>query len=109
VIVYSALWLATGKRDGPEPAVPKDTPPTFLVVADNDGFAEGTVRTYLALRKAGVKAELHVYANGGHGFGLRAKTPPPVSDWTDRLEAWLRFQKLLQRKATKEPAEASRK
>jgi acetyl esterase/lipase len=108
VIVYSALWLAGGTRGGPEPAVTKDTPPTFLVVADNDGFAEGTVKTYLALRKAGVPAELHVYANGGHGFGIRSTTPLPVSDWTNRLEAWMRFQKLLDRKAVGAPHQASR-
>jgi hypothetical protein len=66
------------------------------------------VRTYLALHKAGVRAELHVYTIGGHGFGLRSTTLTPVRDWTDRLEAWLHFQKLLERKATKEPAKASR-
>jgi acetyl esterase/lipase len=108
VIVYSALWLAGGARGGAEPAVPRDTPPTFLVVADNDGFAEGTVRTYLALKKAGVPAELHVYANGGHGFGLQPKNPPPVNDWTNRLEAWMRYQKLLDRKEARARPEASK-
>jgi acetyl esterase/lipase len=108
VIVYSALWLASGKRGDPEPAIPKDTPPTFMIVADNDGFAEGTVRSYLALKKAGIPAELHVYANGGHGFGLRDKTPPPVNDWTNRLAAWMRYQKLLGPKEAKATSEAPR-
>jgi acetyl esterase/lipase len=103
-LIYSSLRLASGGKD--EPAVGKDTPPTFLAVAHNDGFAEGAVRTYLALRKAGVPAELHVYATGGHGFGIRPGTPPPVNDWTKRLEAWMRFQKLLDAKAAKAPPEA---
>ena len=68
-----------------------------VAVADNDMFAEGAVRSYLALKKAGVPAELHVYASGGHGFGIRPQNGPPVNDWTHRLEAWLRYQKLLER------------
>src|SRR5438132_2028695 len=91
-LIYSALRLDSGR---PEPEVDKNTPPTFFAVAHNDGFAEGTVRSYLALRKAGVPAELHVYASGGHGFGIRPQNGPPISDWTNRLEAWMRYQKLL--------------
>jgi acetyl esterase/lipase len=93
-VIYSALRLGSG---GPEPEVDKNTPPTFFAVAHNDNFAEGTVRSYLALKKAGVPAELHVYASGGHGFGIRPQNGPPVNDWTNRLEAWLRYQKLLER------------
>jgi formylglycine-generating enzyme required for sulfatase activity/acetyl esterase/lipase len=95
VIIYSALTLASGDLKGPEPTVPKDAPPTFLAVAHDDFLVEGTVKSYLALKKAGVPAELHVYAAGGHGFGLRVSNPPPANDWTNRLEAWLRHQKLL--------------
>ena len=92
VIVYSSLGLGSA---GAEPTVDKNTPPTFFVVAQNDNmFAERTVRSYLALKKAGVPAELHVYANGGHGFGIRPQNSPPVSDWPNRLEAWMRYQKL---------------
>jgi acetyl esterase/lipase len=57
------------------------------------------VSSYLALKKAGVPAELHVYASGGHGFGLRASNPPPANDWTNRLEAWLRHQKVIPAKS----------
>jgi acetyl esterase/lipase len=99
VIIYSALGLGAGGKGPADLAVGKDTPPTFFAVADDDKFAEGTVRSYLALKKAGVPAELHVYGGGGHGFGLRAENRPPASDWTSRLEAWLRFRKLLDGKA----------
>jgi enterochelin esterase-like enzyme/acetyl esterase/lipase len=92
MIIYAALRLGSA---GPEPTVDKNTPPTFFAVAHNDNLAEGTVRSYLALKKAGVPAELHVYASGGHGFGIRPQNGPPVNDWTNRLEAWMRYQKLL--------------
>ena len=49
---------------------------------------------YLALKKAGVPAELHVYATGGHGFGLRP-SDKPCSTWPQRCEAWMRSQGLL--------------
>jgi acetyl esterase/lipase len=52
---------------------------------------------YLALKRAGVPAELHVYATGGHGFGLRP-TSQPCSTWPARCEEWLRNQKWLEKR-----------
>jgi len=71
--------------------VTPDTPPTFLVCADNDHSvsAENTVRFYLALHRAGVSAEMHVFQHGGHGFGLAAKDPAD-STWTTLLLNWMR-------------------
>jgi endo-1,4-beta-xylanase len=78
------------------PAIPEEltvtaeTPPTFLVHADDDRLtAENSVRFYLALKKAGVSAELHVYSKGGHGFGILNRDLA-VSAWPLRLEQWLR-------------------
>jgi acetyl esterase/lipase len=79
------------------PAIPQTlditakTPRTFLVHAADDHLDAGdnSVRFFLALRKAGVPAELHVYASGGHGFGMR-KNGKPVAAWPDVLAAWLR-------------------
>ena len=53
--------------------IPKETPPIFLVHASDDPVAgaENSVVMYLALKRANVPAELHVYAQGGHGFGVR--------------------------------------
>ncbi len=73
--------------------VTKDTPPTFMLCADNDkGPSTAIPALYLALKKAGVPAELHVYASGGHGFGLRPNDPRPnviYSTWALRLQDWM--------------------
>jgi len=73
-----------------EKQVTSQTPPTFLFHTDADEGvpAENSVLFYLALRKAGVPAELHVYRNGEHGVGL-APGDAVLSTWTDRLLAWL--------------------
>jgi len=73
--------------------VTKDTPPTFMLCADNDRGPSVAIPTlYLSLKKAGVPTELHIYASGGHGFGLRAKDPRPnviYSTWALRLQEWM--------------------
>jgi len=80
--------------------VPKDAPPTFLVCADDDAsHVVTTVNLYLDLQKQGVSSEMHIYASGGHGFGLRAPSTLPVSSWTDRLLDWMSNRGLLNRLA----------
>jgi acetyl esterase/lipase len=76
--------------------IPKETPPMFFVHAGDDPESgpENCVSMYAALRKAGIPAELHIYATGGHGFGVR-KSEKPVSNWTDHCVAWLRTQKII--------------
>ncbi len=70
--------------------VPKDAPPAFLVCADNDrSHVRVTAEFYLALENEGVPAEMHIYATGGHGFGMRDKHAP-VSNWNDRLLDWMK-------------------
>jgi acetyl esterase/lipase len=76
--------------------VTKETPPTFLLVADNDRLAERTIAIYSALKKAGVSAELHIYARGGHGFGMH-DTHSPVTSWTARLKDWMDDRGLLKK------------
>ena len=66
----------------------KDTPPTWMLAANDDRLSEGCASAYLALRKAGVPAELHIFAHGGHGFGLRDKQKP-VFGWPALLNMWL--------------------
>ncbi len=67
------------------------TPPAFLFHTTEDKTVpvENSVNFYLALRRAGVPAELHVYLKGRHGVGLAAKDPV-LHSWTDRLSDWLR-------------------
>jgi endo-1,4-beta-xylanase len=75
--------------------VPKDAPPTFLVCADNDrSHVVTTVNLYLDLEKQGVSSEMHIYAAGGHGFGMR-QSSLPVASWPDRLAQWMVDRKLM--------------
>jgi acetyl esterase/lipase len=70
--------------------VTSQTPPTFLFSTSGDTGvpAENSVLYYLALRKAGVPAEMHIYQNGPHGVGL-AQKDPVLSTWPARLKDWL--------------------
>lgn len=76
--------------------VTADTPPTFIFQTDEDSGvpAENAVGFYLACRKAGVPAELHVYQPGRHGIGLAPKHPQ-LANWPDRLRDWLQLQKFF--------------
>lgn len=76
--------------------VTPQTPPTFLFHTTNDGTVpvENSVMFYLALHKAGVPAEMHVYENGPHGVGL-APTDETLSSWPARLADWMRGRGLL--------------
>jgi dipeptidyl aminopeptidase/acylaminoacyl peptidase len=76
----------------PEQHVDRGTPPTFLLhAADDESVAVGnSLILYAALREAGVSAELHVFAEGGHGFGLRHAAGKPVAAWPELLHAWIR-------------------
>jgi acetyl esterase/lipase len=67
------------------------TPPAFIFYTDEDPVRpENGVAFYLALRRAKVPAELHIYERGAHGLGL-ASDDPVVSTWTERLRDWLRL------------------
>ncbi len=76
--------------------VTPQTPPTFLFHTSTDTTVpvENSVRFYLALRKAGVPAEMHIFQNGPHGVGL-APTDATLSAWSGLLANWLRERGLL--------------
>jgi acetyl esterase/lipase len=79
----------------PEIRVSAQTPPTFIVQANDDKVnPENSVLYYLALKRAGVAAEVHIYAAGGHGFGMKP-SDKPVATWPMRLEEWMRNQGVL--------------
>ncbi|HEU4753121.1 MAG TPA: alpha/beta hydrolase, partial [Armatimonadota bacterium] len=97
VLIYPGALVdrADPTRLAPEMKLGKDTPPTFIAVAaDDQGSAEQSVRYFQALRAAGIPGELHVYAAGGHGFGIRPRAGASAT-WTDRCADWLRTLKLL--------------
>jgi acetyl esterase/lipase len=81
----------------PGAAVPAGAPPLFVVAASNDqlGLAPFSVELYSAWLAAGKPAELHMYASGGHGFGMR-KQGLPSDHWIDRFGDWLQAQGLLE-------------
>ncbi|MGA9583918.1 MAG: alpha/beta hydrolase [Terracidiphilus sp.] len=71
------------------------TPPSFIVQAENDPVnVENATVYFLQLKAAKVPAELHIYAEGGHGYGLR-RTALPVTTWPDTAKIWLRTIKVL--------------
>jgi len=79
-----------------ERQITAQTPPTFLFHTNEDTGvpAENSVMFYLALRKAGVPAELHIFERGRHGVGL-APSDPVLSAWPARLADWLKVRGLL--------------
>jgi acetyl esterase/lipase len=106
VISMTEPWTHQGSKtnllgDAPDPAlvrslstetrVTASTPPTFIYQtnADTTTPAENAVSYYLALRKAGVPAEMHIFKDGRHGSGL-GMTDPALSEWPRLLANWLR-------------------
>lgn len=91
--------------------VTSETPPAFLVHGDNDAMVapEHSIAFYLACQKAGVPAELHIYRDGPHGFGMgQTRDTKAVKDhgeavasWPKRCEEWMRGLGLLDRKGEK--------
>ena len=73
-----------------KPAVPKDAPPLFILAAADDqfGFDKHCIRLYEDWSASKHTAELHIYAKGGHGFGMR-KQNLPTDGWIDRFNDWL--------------------
>ncbi len=86
-----ALSMA-GKDLGLNPDLPitSRTPPTFLLQAEDDHIDSvyDSLSYYIALKKAGVPAEMHLYAQGNHAFGLRP-TKLPITEWPALVERWL--------------------
>jgi acetyl esterase/lipase len=94
VLVYPA-YLTSGDHLSPEIRVSDKSPPTFFAHAADDGIsAENSIAMFMALRRAKVAAELHVYAAGGHGFGLRP-TKNPCCTWPERCQEWMKSRGLL--------------
>ena len=75
----------------------KEVPPAFLCAGfgDRTDISEGLAEVYLRFKKIGVPAELHMYSNAGHGFGLRASNKGPHAAWPERFVEWLDGRALL--------------
>lgn len=77
---------------------PADAPPMLLIHADDDRLApkDNSIKIYLALKEAKIPAELHIFARGGHGFGM-PKQNAPTDNWTERMRDWMSAAGLLKR------------
>jgi len=85
------LWVDEGKFElNPDVPVTSRTSPTFLLQAEDDHVdnVNHSLVYYIALKKAGVPVEMHLYAQGGHAFGLR-RTKFPITGWPQLVETWL--------------------
>jgi acetyl esterase/lipase len=97
VIVYPGYLAVKGKNLelSEDIHVTDKTPPAFLVQAEDDPVgADSAIVYFWALKKAKVPAELHLYAEGGHGYGLRP-TAMPVTSWPRAVELWLKSIKMV--------------
>lgn len=91
VIIYPGYLALSEQNFAPNPDihVTEKTPPSILVQAEDDPVhVENSTVYYMALKNAKVPSEMHLYAQGGHGYGLR-HTELPVTTWPQSVETWL--------------------
>jgi acetyl esterase/lipase len=104
IMCYSGYFWPKEKGElSPTVRTPADAPPLYFVHASDDAISdvEHSVRFYLALKRAGVNAEMHIYATGGHGFGVRPNVGH-VAGWARTCEEWLRARGMLRPSAGKD-------
>jgi len=97
VVVYPGYLALADQNFAPNADIhpTANTPPTFIVQAEDDPVhVENAVVYFMQLKNAKVPAELHLYAEGGHGYGLR-RTALPVTAWPREVEKWLHTIKIL--------------
>jgi acetyl esterase/lipase len=111
VITFNEQWGHMGSRENligknhdlkliryysNELQVTSETPPTFLILADDDKgvLPRNSIEFYTALKEKGVPAELHIFREGGHGFGMN-KTGKPHDQWPELLTDWMKAEKIL--------------
>ena len=100
MLVYPAYLAVKDQGDKlpPELTVSSNTPPTLLIQTEDDGVrVENSLFYYLALKNAHVPAEMHLFAQGGHGYGLRP-SGKAVTSWPRLAEEWMRGAGLLSHK-----------
>ncbi len=99
VLVYPGYLTVKEQGDAvaPDLRLSTNTPPTFLVMAQDDPVRVENVLNYgVALQRNKVPFSLHVFPSGGHGYGLR-RTENPLTAWPDRVAEWMRYQGWLKR------------
>jgi acetyl esterase/lipase len=97
VVIYPGYLAIAEQNFAANPAIEPtaDTPPTFILQAEDDPVhIENSLVYFLALKNAKVPAELHIYAQGGHGYGLRPRDLP-IMGWPKLVGTWLHTIKVL--------------
>ncbi len=96
---FGLLYPGGLPRTETEIPVTKALPPVFLACGaeDRQNISEGLAEFYLKCKRAGVSAELHIYAGAGHGFGLRDTNKSPSGEWPARFREWLAEKKYIPR------------
>jgi len=91
-LIYPAYLADQSLTLAPEFHIDANVPPTFLLQAENDSIkVENSIAWFMALKKAGVKAEMHIYPEGAHGYGI-LRTGNPIADWPALASKWFRQQ-----------------
>jgi acetyl esterase/lipase len=97
-LIYPAYLVNEKGELKPEYKVTKDSPPMFFAHANDDPVTPlSSAMLYQALKKNNVPAELHIFATGGHGYGMK-KIPHPVASWPDRCADWMKARGYLTKK-----------
>jgi acetyl esterase/lipase len=99
LLIYPAYLAAGPKLEqlAPEIEVTSSTAPTFLIQTEDDPVhVENSLVYYRALKDNKVSAEMHIFAQGGHGYGLRHNPKRPVTEWPKLAESWLRSSGFIQ-------------
>jgi acetyl esterase/lipase len=98
IVLYPGYTALANQNYAPNPDIQPtaNTPPTFLVQAEDDNTAhvESSIVYFMQLKNAKVPSEMHIYAEGGHGFGLRPRDFP-IMGWPKLAETWLHTIKVL--------------
>lgn len=107
LLVYP--WRVMNEESGellPEIKIDENSPPAFIVHTHDDGSTSvGAALIYIGLKKNNVPAELHIYENGGHGYGTRSKENSNIGTWPDRASDWLIRRGLAKGKASETATE----
>jgi acetyl esterase/lipase len=100
IFIYGGGFLDPADRSKFRPGfgVPADAPPAFFVVAHDDkSNPVEAAMLYLEYKKQNLPAELHIFAKGGHGFGMR-KDNHPINDWPQRCAEWMKSVGVMEEK-----------
>ena len=91
-LIYPAYLVTEDLKIAPEFCISEKTPPSFIVQTEDDGVrVDNALFWFKALKDAGVKAEMHLFECGGHGYGIADRPGIPVTGWEKLAEKWFKL------------------